>query len=172
MSDFLNGIFRIWEKLPAESKTAFSENLTVKEKSAVKIGKQLLEYYVDVSQDYKRKEEERKIQEEEFLRQKKQGKKKKGQTTSSSSNQAETSYGNNATSSNPLDAFLKNIPPEVLQSVVVGMAQAFQQKENVIPPNSPQPTRAPQPQNTNSSEEDFIDVEWSEVAPSNKPNRK
>lgn len=173
MNDFLNGIFRIWEKLPTESKTAFSENLTVKEKSAVKIGKQLLEYYVDVSQDMKKKEEERRLQEEELLKEKKQSKKKKGQHTDNQG--ASNPQGGQGV--NPLDSLLRNIPPEVVQSVVVGMAQAFQQNQNVASsnatsPNVAKPNTPTQTTKNAKDDDDCIDVEWKEYPTNNNQNKK
>jgi len=49
MNDFINGIFRIWEKLPDQSKDAFTKQLGFREKSALHVGSQLLKYYVDLT---------------------------------------------------------------------------------------------------------------------------
>jgi hypothetical protein len=49
MNDFINGIFRIWEKLPDQSKDAFTQQLGFRERSALHVGSQLLKYYVDLS---------------------------------------------------------------------------------------------------------------------------
>ncbi len=49
MNDFINGMFRIWEKLPNHSKDAFTKQLGIKENSAIKVGSQLLRYYVELA---------------------------------------------------------------------------------------------------------------------------
>lgn len=49
MNDFINGIFRIWEKLPDQSKDAFTKQLGFRERSALQVGSQLLKYYVDLT---------------------------------------------------------------------------------------------------------------------------
>ena len=49
MNDFINGIFRIWEKLPDQSKDAFTKQLGFRERSALHVGSQLLKYYVDLT---------------------------------------------------------------------------------------------------------------------------
>lgn len=66
MNDFLNGIFRIWEKLPDHSKEAFTKSLGVKQRSALQMGSQLLQYYATIAQQ-QAELEERLRQEEENL---------------------------------------------------------------------------------------------------------
>lgn len=68
MNDFLNGIFRIWEKLPDHSKEAFTKSLGVKQRSALQMGSQLLQYYATMAQQQAELEE--RMRQEEDLNQK------------------------------------------------------------------------------------------------------
>lgn len=162
MNDFLNGIFHIWQKLPQESKTAFADNLSMKEKSAVKIGKQLLEYYVDVSHDLKRREELMQMQQEEELRQKKENKKRKKNQNNDNPNPQATQQNYVGT---PLEAFIKNIPPEMLHNVLGGIAQAMNMQNPQHPPQqNPQSTERKVKNVTPKDEDDdIIDAEWTEA---------
>jgi hypothetical protein len=165
MNDFLNGIFRIWEKLPDESKTAFVDNLSIKDKSAVKIGKQILEYYVDVSHDLKKREEELKLQQEENLKQKR-GRKK---DDTSSVNQ-------NPFAGHPLEAFLRNIPPEAIQAVLSNLAQNQNGNTNMYPKQQagrkPQSKKKEDEDIIDMNEDDVIDAVWSERNTQNSQSKK
>lgn len=164
MNDFLNGIFRIWEKLPDESKTAFVDNLSIKDRSAVKIGKQILEYYVDVSHDLKKREEELKLQQEELLKQKR-GRKKD-----------DTSNGNqNPFAGHPLEAFLKNIPPEAIQAVLGNLAQNQNANPNDRPKQADQKSRAKKRDDEDiidMNEDDVIEAVWSERSTQSSQSKK
>ncbi len=162
MNDFLNGIFKIWEKLPDEGKTAFTENLTMKEKSAVKIGKQILEYYVDVAQDLKRREEERRLQEEELLKKKKNGKKHRRPNEAQAAAQENE---NVAPTESTLEAVLKNLPPELVQAVMQGLAKSMQSQERGQADSRVQDTRS---QANTVKDEDIIDAEWTEITKDGK----
>lgn len=68
MNDFLNGIFRIWEKLPDHSKEAFTKSLGVKQRSALQMGSQILQYYATMAQQQAELEERIRQEEEERVR--------------------------------------------------------------------------------------------------------
>jgi len=161
MNDFLNGIFRIWEKLPDESKTAFVDNLSVKDKSAVKIGKQILEYYVDVSHDLKKREEALKAQQEELLRQKRNKKK----INASGVNQ-------NPFAGHPLEPFLRNLPPEAIQAFLSNFTQNMGKNTHVqSPQNRNQPSKEAE-EGIIDMEDDVIEAVWYEKGSPNPQGKK
>ena len=86
MNDFLNGIFRIWEKLPDHSKEAFTKSLGVKQRSALQMGSQLLQYYATMAQQQ--------AELEERMRQEKEG----GETQNNSQKGYTYTYNTQASS--------------------------------------------------------------------------